>query len=61
MMIPESIGEIRNELNAAHKAGEPSSMTFPIAIRLLTLYTLLDPGFVSEAIEQVEQDYPKAA
>lgn len=61
MMILESIGEVRNELKAAHKAGEPSSVTFPIAIRLSTLYALLDLGSISEAIEQAEQDYPKAA
>jgi hypothetical protein len=61
IIILNSIADVRDELKAAVKAGAPSIVTIPIMQRLTTLYCLLDIGIISEAIEQGEQDYPKAA
>lgn len=61
LIIMNSISEVREELAAAHKAGEPSIVTIPIATRLATLYSVLDLDVITEAIENADTSYPKAA
>ena len=61
LIIMNSIAEVKSELKAAVQAKEPSIVTLPILERLTTLYSVLDLDVIAEAIEQDEQDYPKAA